>query len=85
VTTLQTGWSNALKAVNATYAGFTYDFNDCRAIKKELLVLENYVCFTTNWYVWIIEVLMAITATIMVIMMWVTCYAIKEIDESGNH
>lgn len=71
-------------AAVTTYSGYSYSFNDCRTLRKELYTLELYVCFTTNWYVWIIEVLMAITAVLFFFMMWTTCFAIKEIDDAKN-
>jgi magnesium-transporting ATPase (P-type) len=43
------------------YPGYTSGFLDCRAIKRELIVLEDHLCFEEMYWIWIIVILMAVT------------------------
>lgn len=69
-------------AAVTSFTGYSYEFFDCRNLRKELYILENYVCFNTNWYVIIINIFMAVSACLLFFLSWTVCVAIKEIDDS---
>ena len=39
---------------NTTVTGYSYNYADCRAIKKELVILEDHLCFHTTFFAWLV-------------------------------
>lgn len=67
-------------SVTTGFTGYSYQIYDCRAFSKELVILEDHLCFETAYWVWIIVILMAVTFCLLYFMIWTACYAICEAE-----
>lgn len=69
-----------------TFAPFSQYFSnpiyamDCRNVRRELLVLEDYYCFELNYWVNILVVIAAISLILFFVLTWALCAAIREAD-----
>lgn len=58
------------------YNGQIADFLDCRAVKRELTILEDHLCFEEIYWIWIIVILMSVTFCLFYIIIWTLCIGI---------
>lgn len=55
---------------------------DCRSLKVELNILEDHLCFELNFWIWIINIIAAVSLLLLFILLWVVYGAILNASPS---
>ena len=76
-------FANTIKPFSQYQGQAIYTF-DCRNVKRELNILEDQYCFSLNYWVNNLLIVVCISLLLIFILTWTICGAIREADTEGE-
>ena len=68
---------NVISGYNSSFV----DITNCTSLRSELLLLEEYLCFDFNYWIYILLVLGIVSTIVLYVLTWFLCLSVHSIAD----